>query len=618
MLDKQSRLRLTQRVNTKTPMPHREILSGLRAQTARASHTPPFSQHRLFPAPEMDFLHLPTDTRRRIYLQADLPINSRVHFSETERAKLVSRARRQNIHKLFRRADLKTYCSLRLVCRKVTVEVLDIFFSTNRFYATSYDLSALCHCPATALASMQHLCLTLDARAGQDLEWSRAAATLGPHISPDCLQLSLACDAPDDESMADLVVDALLRYLPRLRSCELRLGSSGNGSSRYEGSLGRKARKAALQATGQWPEPQRTFHSFMLLQTELRLKILEYTDLVTPLNRITWNKREGYALEKPRCFVPNNGPPYNEPCHPEAHLTCSESNNCNKCPHLFPSPVHARAVPGCSRCTHWVCQFLDCRGKVEQWPVISPSFCSRHYAAYTPNCTCWMPPTALFLVNGAFTDHARHIFFSQNTFNIRDPDVFFTRFVPESAMPSLQRVEVQLHYDDDDDDHNGGIIFRRWRETVARLLWQKLLVPQSVQLDLTFEDDLPSWPRCTPWDNIRETLPIFREQRGTQIVRETVDMVWPIETSSYLRRIKAHIAVAPGAGANFSYWLHDKTHPFPSYDHFVAEDFARGDEAFYQHDVWRRAQTEDKQADDQLLLVGTEREWTEGTAIFLC
>lgn len=68
---------------------------------------------------------------------------------------------------------------------------------------------------------------------------------LGPSIPPDCLQLSLACDACDDTT-ADLVVDALLSYFPRLCNCEIRLGSSGHYSGRYEGSLGQKAREAAL------------------------------------------------------------------------------------------------------------------------------------------------------------------------------------------------------------------------------------------------------------------------------------------------------------------------------------------------------------------------------------
>lgn len=216
----------------------------------------------LFPPWQMGFLELPTDLRRRIYLQADLPTRGRVQFRRSERAKLHSRIRRQNIRELYRHVDFATYCSLRLVCRMVTTEILNIFSSTNRLYATGYELPVHCHLPATTLSSIQHLCLTLDAEADQVLEWSRAAAIFGPSISPDCLQLNLACDACDDAT-ADMVVDALLRYLPRLRSCEIRLGSIVHDSSRYEGSLGRKARKAALQAMGRWPEPQRTFHSFL-------------------------------------------------------------------------------------------------------------------------------------------------------------------------------------------------------------------------------------------------------------------------------------------------------------------------------------------------------------------
>lgn len=557
----------------------------------------------------MGFLQLPTGLRRQIYQQAGLPARRRVQFSRSERAKLVSRAWRLEPH---RHVDFATYCSLRLVCRMVTAEILDVFFSTNRFYATGDDLPVLCLLPARAWSSIQHLCLTLDAKADQAPGWSHAAAIFGPKISPDCLRLSLACDACDDAT-ADLVVDALLSNLPRLCSCEIRLGSSGHDSSRYEGSLGRKARKAALQAMGRWPEPRRTFNSFMSLQTELMLKILEYTDLVTPLNRVTWNKREGYALDRASCYaVPNNGPPYDEACHPEAHPTCSTPKICNKCSHLFPSPFHSRAEPGCFRCVHWACQFLDCRGKVEEWPHISPSFCIRRYAAYTPNCMCWMPPTALFLVSRAFTDLARHVFLSQNKFKIQDPNVFFTKVVPESTMPSLRRIEIELDYDDKN-KHNDDIQTGRWCKTVERLLRLKLLVPHDVQLDLTFEDNLPSWPDAPSPDDIGRMLPIYRDQRGLHIVRKTIDMVWPIGVSHHLRRLKANLLLGFGADANISYWIHDKRHPFPYRDSFIAGDFVHDDEAFYQHNFWR-AQTEEEPANDQFLSNGTQHEWAEEVA----
>lgn len=63
----------------------------------------------------------------------------------------------------------------------------------------------------------------------------------------------------------------------------------------------------------------------MSLQSELKLRNLDCADLVTPLNRVTWNKREGYTLDRASCFVvQHNGPPYNEACHPEAHPTCSK------------------------------------------------------------------------------------------------------------------------------------------------------------------------------------------------------------------------------------------------------------------------------------------------------
>lgn len=95
---------------------------------------------------EMDFLQLPTNLRRRIYLQAYLPTRSRVQFSRLERARLVSRVRRQNLREMYRQVDFSTYCSLRLVCRTVTAEVLDIFSRQIAFTPqdTIYQYFVIC------------------------------------------------------------------------------------------------------------------------------------------------------------------------------------------------------------------------------------------------------------------------------------------------------------------------------------------------------------------------------------------------------------------------------------------------------------------------------------------
>lgn len=99
-------------------------------------------------------------------------------------------------------------------------------------------------------------------------------------------------------------------------------------------------------------------------------------------------------------------------------------------------------------------------------------------------------------------------------------------------MPSFRRIEIQLHYNDND-KHNDDVHSGRWRKTAERLLRLKLLVPHYVQLDLNFEDTLPSWPDAPSPDDIRGMLPIFRDQRGLHIVRETINMVWPIEISHH-------------------------------------------------------------------------------------
>ncbi|KAK9776826.1 hypothetical protein AB5N19_10705 [Seiridium cardinale] len=141
------------------------------------------------------------------------------------------------------------------------------------------------------------------------------------------------------------------------------------------------------------------------LPLELRLAILEYTDLVLPLNKVKWNQRTGYSgFSNFALFCGRDcGPPYDQ-CHPNLHQDClvsfdyrNGSKGCKGgCPHKLSSPLHVK----CWNCKHYACQF-------------------RHI---------WQPPTPLFLICRQFANDARRVFFSVNHFHIKDDTAFLDNF----------------------------------------------------------------------------------------------------------------------------------------------------------------------------------------------
>ncbi|KAL2264067.1 hypothetical protein VTK26DRAFT_2853 [Humicola hyalothermophila] len=120
-------------------------------------------------------------------------------------------------------------------------------------------------------------------------EWHTTAAYLAAHIVPGKLELALVCDLHHEEAeLAKRVFDGL-GLLPRLKDCHVRLCSTP------EPRLQRLAREAVLRARGiiaspapPAPESRANLRRSRLidLPRELRLRILEYTDLVTPFKEI--------------------------------------------------------------------------------------------------------------------------------------------------------------------------------------------------------------------------------------------------------------------------------------------------------------------------------------------
>ncbi|KAH6846955.1 hypothetical protein B0I37DRAFT_373964 [Chaetomium sp. MPI-CAGE-AT-0009] len=219
-------------------------------------------------------------------------------------------------------------------------------------------------------------------------EWQTTAAYLAPHLRPGKLELFLVCDVGHREvDLARRVLDGL-HILPRLKDCHVRLCETRNSQLQH------LVQDAVLQARGIISSVPLTSSgrpgplnppSLLNLPPEIRLRILEYTDLTTPDKEVMWHRKlcgSGYYIHRPPCNAPYG---------------------------------FGFCVPDCGG----TCQFSHC-WRVS-WPQPSIGcFCRRRHSAYSSRCKCWAPPTPLFLVCATLYREAQLVFYSRNRFIIVD------------------------------------------------------------------------------------------------------------------------------------------------------------------------------------------------------
>lgn len=268
-------------------------------------------------------------------------------------------------------------------------------------------------------------------------EWASTVAHLSLGIAAKQLELCVVCDVDEkDINTAKRVVEPLSR-LPLLKDCHLRL--SGKSTPELNGI----ARHAALQLRGLcWPremaasQPDQesskqschgayTGSRLLDLPRELRFRILEHTDLITPWKEVTWSRKH-HAFLGVKAFC---------------------------------APLDYRGEE-CPPHVHHGCQFVDCW---QTWPEpCIGCFCRVNHSAFSSTCMCWAPPRDLFLVCRALYEDALVVFYSGNRFVVHDSDhkkpytaplardspprmaasIFFTDVVPEHCLKELRFVEL--------------------------------------------------------------------------------------------------------------------------------------------------------------------------------
>jgi hypothetical protein len=234
--------------------------------------------------------------------------------------------------------------------------------------------------------------LKLDA--AQDIlsKWQSAAARLSC-ITIGRLELALVCDIdPQHEQTLNvaLSVVAPLRGLPQLKDCSIRLGKTPDSR------LQQVAHDFVLQACGIAAPPYYSKPSALTTLTslprELRLRILEYTDLIVPSGEVTWSRQyPGYITS------PGEGTRWSDD-------------------------------PGRPR-------FFHCWYNGDGLSPFTGCFCRRRHAAFSFTCKCWAPPTPLFLICRTLLHDAQLVFFSRNRFIVHD-----YRSCPPWGLPHLDKV----------------------------------------------------------------------------------------------------------------------------------------------------------------------------------
>ncbi len=296
--------------------------------------------------------------------------------------------------------EYQTFHGLLLSCQTVYTEASALLYSANWFiirYQPRRTLAPLCDLTPHALAHLTHLkvvlnesschqdkgicdgepgcCNTEDPEtraccddwgytshdpplAGPALlaflasaEWNVCAARLAAHITPGQLELSLVCDvAPGGLDTARVVLLDSLRMLPPLKDCHIRL------STAREPRLQELAQAAVFRARGITPRDPPAASSraadpsfpgplpyLLMLPPELRLRILEYTDLVTPWKEVYWSRSSGYGILRALCENSRTG----KECPSEFHGGCQFAQ-CQQvrgyADHPTPRPLGVSAV----------------------------------------------------------------------------------------------------------------------------------------------------------------------------------------------------------------------------------------------------------------------------------
>jgi hypothetical protein len=414
----------------------------------------------------------------------------------------------------------QTTHALLLTCREIYLGVSALVYGTNRLQVTFHEeesLQFLLHLTPTSLRHVKDLTVllavfppdedehcrescgcwhgplptiwivdgaTLEGKALLT-EWEKTVEHIAQHVKPSTLRLNLICDVEDIETAQQVVQP--LSQLPTLLDCSIRFNFVP------EPDLQTLARSTAIRLMGHSEASHETAFRFMDLPVELRLQILENTDLVTPLREVEWNPTDNFYLRY-----------------------CERQCVCCGCPVQKP---------------HRYC-----------WQYVKAGcFCHRYHAAYTQHCKCWAPPIALFLVCRSMRFEAQNIFFSQNRFIIMPPGGylteledctytrlpaarFLTEVVPSHALAHIRFLEIQFSPYDVNGVTFDGAMSEDWERTLQALGHSLNYGSLTVRV---YCAKFPSNRQAAPHERIRPRTSGHTDDSGSIIMSRYVTLLKP-------------------------------------------------------------------------------------------
>lgn len=408
---------------------------------------------------------LPPCIREQIYLEAGIPYKEIIPFGRSREKETDSSA------------ALATTSSLLLTSKGINSEVTRVIFSMNAFnvHLVSPDDSRLLqNLSSAAISSLTNMIIQYNDTSpnqqtlicSRSCSWRKGAcerhpesdlrATRSPnfwgfqdalrhvliHATPFKLHLGIVAGVSDTKTAERLLEP--LSCTSTLGDCAIRL------SKRFDLNLRSIARQSALEAmakaTNEIP------FRLMDLPRELRLQILENTDLLIGEGEIEWLPERSYR--------PSSG-----------------SNACGQ-------------------------EYFCFSGNLSDPYLKQGIFCQRYSCSFSQQCHCWTPPVALFLSCQALREEALKVFFGGNRFVVipkegctlptrSTPDrlevsVFLREIVPTQALSYLRFLEIVFPPFDGDFLAQDTPAFQDWIDLLNFLKIK--LTPSRLTLRVHFAD----------------------------------------------------------------------------------------------------------------------------------
>lgn len=335
----------------------------------------------------LTFLDFPPTVRERIYLEAGLEVDKVLRLSRVTRVQ-----HDRECSGYFSHPTIAS--SLLRCCRAVHDEVLAMVLSQNTLLIEGeenhldYGLDLLRRLTPDHCAAITNLHVSLrllnnrcrpqlglyhedkKRHLSEDLVtlWQEAASHLLAHIKPNCLKLTLICDRDTvtGENHTLAVTHPFREHPGKLKDLQLRLAEERDSG------LCILAAEVVARATGDLSNPilRKGVFRFLDLPAEIRMHILECTDLVTPYRNVEWNPSDRYHCQM----------------GPEQYLHYD---------------LAVMAEPPC---------------RVPNGAM--SDICTVSHSACYSGCHCWAAPSYLMLVSRAVYHDAQAVFFANNRVSI--------------------------------------------------------------------------------------------------------------------------------------------------------------------------------------------------------